>query len=75
MGCVSPKRGTKFGAHYFAHFEVLTTNTMITTRRMKIMIKETIIAISHGSITEDSVDKNRGQESHFNFGAWIYLYK
>ena len=51
-------RETKFGAHDFAHFEVLTTNTMIMTRRMKIMIKETISAISHGSITEDSVDEN-----------------
>lgn len=58
IGCAPSTRETKFGAHDFAHFEVLTNNTMIMTRRMKIMIKETISAISHGSITEDSVDEN-----------------
>lgn len=58
IGCVPSTRETKFGAHDFAHFEVLTTNTMIMTRRMKITIKETISAISHGSITEASVDEN-----------------
>ena len=51
-------RETKFSAHDFAHFEVLTINAMIMTRRMEITIKETISAISHGSITEDSVDEN-----------------
>lgn len=58
IGCVVSTRETKFSAHDFAHFEVLTSNTMIMTRRMEITIKETISAISHGSITEDSVDEN-----------------